>query len=124
MCEDADLGWRLAARFPIATVPEPLVRYRVHGLQRHMTEPGFERYWKSVLGTAFGSRVLPPEVQRLERRARTNLALTLAYLYRRDRKARSALQLCHALWLSPRRTIRWVAASVRRRLRAQQARLP
>lgn len=121
MCEDGDLGWRLAALFPIATVPEPLVRYRIHGVQRQIAEPGFERYWKSVLDRAFGSRILPPEVQRLERRARTNLALMLAYLYRRDRKGRSARQVCHALWLSPRRTIRWMATSVRRRLRARQA---
>jgi glycosyltransferase involved in cell wall biosynthesis len=124
MCEDGDLGWRLAARFPIDTVPEPLVRYRIHGVQRQIAEPGFERYWKSVLDKAFGSRILPQEVQRLERRARTNLALMLAYLYRRDRKGRSALQVCHALWLSPHRTVRWIATSVRRRLGARQALRP
>ena len=96
---DTDLGWRLAAQVPIAGVPEPLVRYRQHPAQIHRNTVGWERDNAAILDKAFSSGLLPPEVQALERRARTNLALTVAYLQssgwrrRRDGKVGEAFRL-------------------------------
>lgn len=107
--EDSDLTWRLAARFPIGAVPAPLASYRRHQDQKHLDLGGFEAGSRTLLGKAFGSGLLPPEIQRLERRAYGNLAFTLAYGYRHSDRSRALANLCRALWLSPVRSIRRLA---------------
>jgi glycosyltransferase involved in cell wall biosynthesis len=121
--DDSDLAWRLAAQFPVALVPEPLARYRQHPAQVHRDVATWERDWKLVLDKAFTSKLLPAGIQALERRARTNLALTLAYLHRRDDRLRALVTVGEAFWLSPLRTTGWLARSGRRRLGRLAARL-
>jgi len=115
--EDADLTWRLAVLFPIGAVPEALAQYRLHPAQLHRGYPQLEREWNRVLDKAFASGLLPPEVQSLERQARANLALQLAYEQMTDRPLRSIIRLCRAFRLSPARTIAWFLWLARGRLR-------
>ena len=116
--EDSDLIWRLAVRFPVAAVPEPLARYRRHLGQSHERNLlQREREWKSLLDSAFHSALLPAEVQRIERRARTNMSLTLAYLYRRKLSYRAVVHMCQAFRFSPLHSLRWLAEAAGRRCR-------
>jgi glycosyltransferase involved in cell wall biosynthesis len=105
---DSDLAWRIAARFDIAAVHEPLSRYRSHDAQMHLDIAAYEHDVKILLSKAFASNLLPAELQRLERRARTNLALTLAYTYRVERRqpVRALRELLVAFRLSPGRCAR------------------
>ena len=114
---DTDLGWRLAAQVPIAGVPEPLVTYRQHPAQIHRNTVGWEQDNAAILDKAFGSGLLPPEVQALERRARANLALTVAYLNRQEGGA-AAAKVGEAFRLSPLLTASWFARAALRRLAA------
>ena len=119
--QDSDLAWRLAVAFPVGLVPEPLASYRQHAAQIHRDVTTWEHDWTLILRKAFASMCLPPEIQALERRARTNLALTVAYEQRREQPLRSGAKLLQALSLSPLRTTRLIARSGVRRLRPQAA---
>lgn len=113
---DSDLAWRLAVRYRIAAVDEPLARYRRHPGQMHLDAASFAHDHRIVLRKAFASGLLPAELRGLERRARSNMAFSLAYAYRREHRARALAHLCHAFWLTPRRSLPWVASFARRRL--------
>jgi glycosyltransferase involved in cell wall biosynthesis len=115
-CEDGDLTWRLAARFPIGALPEPLAKYRLHPAQKHRDVPQLKRDWKLVLDKAFASGLLPPEVQALERQARANLTLDLAYEDLKVHPLKSAARVCQAFRLSPTRAAAWLLGLVRGRL--------
>lgn len=104
-CEDGDLTWRLAVRFPLAAVPEALAGYRLHPAQLHRDVPRLKGEWKLVLDKAFTSGLLPPEVQSLERQARANAELDWAYEELRVRPLRSLTRVFKALRLSPARTV-------------------
>jgi glycosyltransferase involved in cell wall biosynthesis len=107
--EDGDLTWRLAARYPVAAVPEPLARYRRHPAQKHRRPAGFEEAGRHMLGKAFSSGLLPPDVQPLERKAQAHLVFLLAYTYRDDDRRRALRHLLRALWLDPAGTTRRLA---------------
>jgi glycosyltransferase involved in cell wall biosynthesis len=107
--EDSDLVWRLAARFPVAAVPEPLTRYRQHAAQKHARPAGFEENAARMLAKAFSSGLLPADVQALEHQARANLAFTVAYVNRRTDRPRSLRYLLRALRLDPVGTTRRLA---------------
>jgi glycosyltransferase involved in cell wall biosynthesis len=104
--EDGDLTWRLAARFRVAAVPEPLARYRHHPAQKHRTPEGFEEAGRHMLGKAFSSGLLPPDVQPLERQAYAHLAFILFTVHRAGGGPRSLRYLLRALRLDPVGTTR------------------
>ncbi|MFL5829662.1 MAG: glycosyltransferase [Solirubrobacteraceae bacterium] len=114
---DSDLACRIALRCELAAVTEPLASYRSHPTQMHLDIAPFEHDVKLLLRKAFGSGLLPAELQRLRRRAHANLAFTLAYLrYADGAEPRAALrQLCVAFGFAPIETLKWVAGAVARR---------
>jgi glycosyltransferase involved in cell wall biosynthesis len=116
-CEDGDLTWRLAVQFPLAVVPEPLAKYRLHPAQAHRDVPRLMDEWEFVLDKAFASGLLPPDLQALERQARANLALDLAYEELKVRPLRSAARICEAARLSPTRVAAWALGLGRGRVR-------
>jgi hypothetical protein len=113
---DSDLVLRLAARFPVAAVPEPLTRYRWHAGQMHRDVRAFERDSLIMLRKALRAADCPPELTRLRRPALTNRALMLAWEYREADRRRSLARLGQAFCLSPRRTLRFLAPTLNRRL--------
>jgi glycosyltransferase involved in cell wall biosynthesis len=115
--EDSDLAWRLAARFPIAAVREPLCRYRRHPGQRTSDPPSYARDLKIFLDKAFSSELLPPELKRLKRPAFAKHTLELAYTDAKRRRLRCLTRLLRAFYLSPPTTVRWLAPFVRTRAR-------
>ena len=123
---DADLAWRIAARYEIDGVAEPLACYRSHPAQMHLDLAAYEHDVELLLRKAFASGQLPVDIRGLGRQARFNLALALAYAYRLEQPdaAQALRQVLRALWWSPARTARWLAAGAARRLRARIAPAP
>ena len=123
---DSDLVLRLAARFPVAAVPEPLTRYRWHPDQMHRDIPAYERDSLIMLNKMLRSADCPPALMTLRRAALTNRALMLAWEYRETDRRQSIVQLAHAFSLSPTRALRFFAPSIKRRLhrKAEPARPP
>jgi len=107
--EDGDLTWRLAARFPVAALPEPLARYRSHAGQKHARPEGFEEAGEHMLRKAFSSGLLPADVQRLERRAHAHLSFILSTVHRAGDRPKSLRYLLRALRLDPIGTTRRLA---------------
>jgi glycosyltransferase involved in cell wall biosynthesis len=60
-CEDTDIFWRIAARYPIDFVDEPLVRYRVHPGNAHADLARMTRAWTLLYKKALAD----PDVRRL-----------------------------------------------------------
>lgn len=115
---DSDLAWRLAARFPIAAVQEPLCRYRRHPGQITSDPPSYARESKIFLDKAFSSELLPPELKGLKRRAFARHAVELAYADgKKRRRLRCVARLLRAFYLSPPTTVRWLAPFARSRAR-------
>lgn len=84
--DDWDLCYRIAARYPIAFVPEVLVRYRLHGGGIHLNIPKMENAMLLSLGKAFDSP--DPVVQRLRRHTYGRLHRILAGCYFQQRQLR------------------------------------
>lgn len=117
--EDSDLAWRIAVRYELAAVSDALATYRIRPGQRHLDISSYERAVEMILRTAFSSGLLPADLEGLERRARTNVALSTAYGYGIDqRRPMQALpHLAVAFRLSPLRCARGAAAALARRMR-------
>lgn len=62
-CEDTDLFWRVAARYPIDFAEAPLVRYRVHPTSAHHDLPAMTRAWQRLYAKA----LVDPQVKALGR---------------------------------------------------------
>jgi glycosyltransferase involved in cell wall biosynthesis len=60
-CEDTDLFWRIAARYPIDFVDEPVVRYRFHPGNAHADLQRMRRAWSLLYRKALAD----PDVRRL-----------------------------------------------------------
>jgi glycosyltransferase involved in cell wall biosynthesis len=60
-CEDTDLLWRIASRYPIDCVDEVLVLYRLHGGNAHANVKIMTQAWKRLYAKALRN----PHVQRL-----------------------------------------------------------
>jgi glycosyltransferase involved in cell wall biosynthesis len=86
---DADFACRVATRHRIAVVPEPLTLYRHHSGQMHLDPQATEHDVEALFGKLFHSGLLPPELERLERRARANLHVSLAGKFIRSRDLRN-----------------------------------
>jgi glycosyltransferase involved in cell wall biosynthesis len=77
--EDWDLCYRIARKFKVGFVPEPLVNYRVHGAAAHHNVDNMERGMGMFYEKAFATD--DPEVLRLKRRAYGNYHRVLAGSY-------------------------------------------
>jgi glycosyltransferase involved in cell wall biosynthesis len=51
-CEDTDLLWRIAARYPIDYVDEPLAKYRIHSSNAHANLPRMRKAWTLLYAKA------------------------------------------------------------------------
>ncbi len=103
---DADFACRVAVGHPVLAVPEPLALYRHHAGQMHLDPSATERDMQILFEKLFQPGVLPPELSRLERRARANLHVSLAGKYIRQRDfPRFWLHVSRTLRLDPRRLL-------------------
>ncbi|HEV2720211.1 MAG TPA: glycosyltransferase family A protein [Thermoanaerobaculia bacterium] len=82
--EDWDFCYRIAARYPVGYVAEPLVRYRLHGGGIHMHIDGMERGMLLAFQKAFAST--DPAVQALRHEAYGRLHRILAGCYFESRQ--------------------------------------
>ncbi|MDQ4144426.1 MAG: glycosyltransferase family 2 protein [Actinomycetota bacterium] len=84
---DADLACRVALRYPIESVGEPLVRYRQHGGQMHRSLRVFERDMRILYGNVFGGgRSSVARVTRRRAYAALHVQLAGGYLSARQRR--------------------------------------
>lgn len=98
---DWDLCRRIACRYEIGFVAEPLVRYRVHEKSMHRNVELFERDMLRAFDKMFEDDSAR-EAQPLFRRARGRLYWTLAgSFFRRGRWAKSARYLSKSLFFDP-----------------------
>ncbi len=77
--EDWDFCYRVGLQHKIAFVPEPLVRYRIHGTNMHKNVAAMESAMLFAFGKAFAAA--PPTIRRLRRRAYGRLHTVLAGSY-------------------------------------------
>jgi len=99
--EDWDFCYRIAARYPIGYVAEPLVRYRLHGTGIHMHIDGMERGMLLAFEKAFASP--DPAVQALRKEAYGRLHRILAGCYFESRQLGSfARNMIESLRHDPR----------------------
>ena len=82
---DWDFTARACLAGPVVSVPEPLVRYRVHGANMSRNVGLLERDMTYAFGKLFARDDLPDGVRRLRRRAEANLHRMLAGSYFRQR---------------------------------------
>lgn len=102
---DTDLVCRVALRYPIRSVPEPLVLYRVHSGQMHLGVDAMQRDMLLVFDKLFGDPSLPEGIRSLRRRAHANLYASIAGHYLKERKIGKALPyLVRAAGSDPLRT--------------------
>lgn len=79
--EDWEFCLRLAMRYPIARVAEPLVRYRLHSSNRHRDLRAYEANLRHAYDKVFASA--DASIESVRRRAYANLHLVLSGAYRR-----------------------------------------
>jgi glycosyltransferase involved in cell wall biosynthesis len=93
---DTDFSCRLACRYPVVPLHVSLLLYRQHGKQMHLNVDVLKHDQLIICAKLFGTGVLPPELDRLRRRALANLYSTMSIQYFHDgrlfRGIRSALQ--------------------------------
>jgi glycosyltransferase involved in cell wall biosynthesis len=77
--EDWDLCYRIARRYKVGFVPEPLVNYRIHGAAAHHNVENMELGMGMFYEKAFATD--DPEVQKLKRRAYGNYHRVIAGSY-------------------------------------------
>jgi glycosyltransferase involved in cell wall biosynthesis len=81
MSADWDFLARALLEAPVASVPEPLVRYRVHGANMSRNVGLLERDMTRAFAKLFARDDLPDDVRRSRRRAEANLHRMLAGSY-------------------------------------------
>lgn len=118
--DDLHFALRLSSRFPVASIAEPLVRYRMHAAQIHrdlsVLEPNMLRVFQDVL--------TDPSQSALRRRATANLYTRLFFHHLRLRHSQDALRCFRrALAVQPTRLIALPARVGARRLRGQLERV-
>jgi len=98
--QDWDLYYRIARRWKIGFVRDVLVRYRVHGLNRHNDIRRMEQDMFLVYAKAFSDR--NSDVEHLRRQAYGNLHMALAGCFFSVGKPRDVIRhIAKSLWLSP-----------------------
>jgi glycosyltransferase involved in cell wall biosynthesis len=94
--EDLEMWIRLAKKWPVAYIAEPLIKYRVHAnsIMRRINVHELERNKKLVLEVIFNDKNIGPLFYYLRNKAYSNLYLELAdtaYSRREMKKARNYL---------------------------------
>lgn len=120
--EDWELGFRIALKHRVGFVPEPLVRYRIHGGNAHLDPRRMERSMLRAWAKAFADA--PAPLRRLRRRSYGNLYRVLAgdFLLAGDRW--SAIRYAaKSLILTPGNAAR-IMTYPARRLRRRRRRAP
>lgn len=110
---DWDLYYRLASRYPVAFVPEPLLRYRLHGSNMHGNIRAMEHDMLLAYEKAFADPTAP--VQKLRRRAYGNLHTVLAgSFFGAGQKREFARHAARSLLLTPDNVSRFLSYPLRR----------
>lgn len=98
--QDWDLHYRIACRQKVGFVPEVLLRYRVHSLNRHTNINRMEHDMLLAYAKAFSNA--DPQLRRLRRRAYGNLHMVLAGSFFTVRQPRDVFRhIMRSLWLTP-----------------------
>jgi glycosyltransferase involved in cell wall biosynthesis len=117
---DWDFLARALLAAPVASVPEALVRYRVHGANMSRNVGLLERDMTYAYAKLFTRDDLPPEVVSNRRRAEANLFRMLAGSYFRRRRPVGFLRNSgRSLWRDPS-ALRYFLAFPVRRLRGRR----
>ena len=112
---DSDLVVRLASRYPVQALDEDLVLYRQHGAQMSSSLTAMEQDMSRLYGKAFGTGVLPVELEREAGRGWANLHGTLAAEYAaRGYWTRAVSHAAKAVRADPSRTLALAARRGRR----------
>ncbi len=123
---DWDFFFRVAARHKIGFLPEPLVRYRMHGTNMHGNIKLMEHDMLLAYSKAFTEPA--PEIERLRRRSYGNLHMTLAGSYfRNGRPFDFARHAFRSLWFTPSKLTYLLGLPIRswrRRRMSRQTSLP
>jgi len=115
---DWDFLARACLAGPVVAVPEPLVRYRVHGANMSRNVGLLERDMTYAFAKLFARDDLPEDVRACRRRAEANLHRMLAGSYfRRRAPAGFVRNTARSLARDPA-ALRWYAAFPARRVRA------
>lgn len=110
---DWDLYYRIASRYPVAFVPEPLLRYRLHGSNMHGNIRAMEHDMLLAYEKAFSEA--GPEVRKLRRRAYGNLHAVLAgSFFAAGQKRQFARHAARSLLLTPGNVTRFLSYPLRR----------
>lgn len=111
--EDVDFCFRLARRFRVSFVREPLVRYRLHGSNLHGNVEAIERNMRRLYTQAF--QEADEGLRRLKRSCYGNMHLVLADAYlRAGRNAQFVHHAISALLWSPTLCARRAVSLARR----------
>jgi len=114
---DTDFACRVARRYPVGGIDEPLALYRQHQAQMHLNARAMEMDMLVVLEKFFADSTLPSAVRSLRRRAYANLHATLVTAYlAAGEYPRVAHHLTRGMARDPFRTIVALSRPVRRRL--------
>ncbi len=81
ICEDTDLWIRLAARYTLECVEEPLILYRQHGGNIHRDYGNLLQQNLRMLRKTFADPALPPHARRLRKRSFSRLYLMVSGCY-------------------------------------------
>jgi len=102
-CEDTDLLWRIASRYPIDYVDEVLVLYRLHGQNDHHNVAKMERAWKLLYRKALADQLVRRLGWQFRRRCYGRLYYMLAGDHRQAQQWASACwyAICSLVWWPP-----------------------
>ena len=108
----------------VVAVPEPLVRYRVHGANMSRNVSLLERDMTYAFAKLFARDDLPDDVRASRRRAEANLHRMLAGSYFRQRAVKGFARATARSIARDPSALRWYAAFPLRRLRARRGAHP
>lgn len=110
---DWDLYYRIAGRYPVAFVPEPLLRYRLHGSNMHGNIRAMEHDMLLAYEKAFTDPASPVQGQR--RRAYGNLHTVLAgSFFAAGQRREFARHAARSLLLTPDNLTRFLGYPLRK----------
>jgi glycosyltransferase involved in cell wall biosynthesis len=116
---DTDLLVRVALRYPLLAVHEPLVLYRRHLGQMSLDAGAMAHDMEVVLNETFSLPILPADIRRLRRRAYANLKLAVGgSLLTEGRRREATSEFLSAFRIHPRRTLQVLSSGLRKRLRS------
>lgn len=112
--EDWEFCYRVARKFKVGFVPEPLVNYRNHGINAHLNIREMERSTQMAWDKAFATN--DEKILRLRRRAFGNLHKVLAGCYLQNGQYVDFIRhLLKSLWFRPSHLMFYLMRPLRRR---------